>query len=58
MKQGRRTHSSSFEARVALEAMKGDQTVTELAGRYQVLPRCINVRLRRICDSEEAQALT
>ncbi len=38
MKQGRRNHSSSFKARVALEAMKGDQTVTELAGRYQVHP--------------------
>ncbi len=38
MKQGRRNHSSAFKARVALEAMKGDQTVAELAGRYQVHP--------------------
>ena len=38
MKQGRRNHSALFKARVALEAMKGDQTVTELAGRYQVHP--------------------
>ena len=38
MKQGRRNHSLSFKARVALEAMKGDQTVAELAGRYQVHP--------------------
>jgi len=38
MKQGRRNHSSSFKAKVALEATKGDQTVAELAGRYQVHP--------------------
>ena len=38
MKQGRRNHSPAFKARVALEAMKGDQTVAELAGRFQVHP--------------------
>jgi transposase-like protein len=38
MKQGRRSHSSSFKARVALETMKGDQPVAELAGRFQVHP--------------------
>jgi transposase-like protein len=38
MKQGRRNHSPAFKARVALEAAKGDQTVVELAGRYEVHP--------------------
>ena len=38
MKQGHRNHSSSFKARVALDALEGDPTVAELAGRYQVHP--------------------
>ena len=33
MKQNRRKHSPSFKARVALEALKGEETTAELAGR-------------------------
>ena len=38
MAQGRRKHSPAFKARVALEAVKGEETVAQLAARYEVHP--------------------
>ena len=38
MSQGRRKHSPAFKAKVALEAVKGEETVAQLAARYQVHP--------------------
>jgi transposase len=36
MKRSRRNHSTKFKARVALEALRGDATLTELASRHGV----------------------
>jgi len=38
MKQNRRKDSPSFETRVALEAVKGEETIAELASRFEVHP--------------------
>ena len=37
----RRNHSPQFKAKVALEAVKGEQTITELAQRFDVHPNQI-----------------
>ena len=38
MKEHRRKHSPSFKAKVALEALKGEETVTQLSSRFDVHP--------------------
>ena len=40
----RRNHDASFKARVALEAVKGERTVSELAADYEVHPTRIHRR--------------
>ena len=38
MSKERRKHSASFKAKVALEAVKGEETMAQLAARYEVHP--------------------
>ena len=38
MSNERRNHSPAFKAKVALEAVKGEETVAQLASRYEVHP--------------------
>ena len=38
MSKGRRKHSPAFKAKVALEAVKGQETVAQVAARYEVHP--------------------
>jgi len=40
-KRHRRNHALAFKAKVALDALKGEQTIVELAERYQVHPNQI-----------------
>ncbi len=38
MSKERRKHSPTFKAKVSLEAVKGEETVAQLAARYEVHP--------------------
>ena len=42
MKKRRRNHSAEFKARVALEAIKGIKSMSELASEYAVNPNQIS----------------
>ena len=48
-KEGRK-HSPTFKAKVALEAVKGDETVTQLAARYEVHPGQIQAWKRSLLE--------
>jgi len=41
MKESRRKHSPSFKAKVALGALKGEETIAQIAIRYEVHPTLV-----------------
>jgi len=41
MKGNRRKHSAAFKAKVALEAIKGEATIAEIASRYEIHPNLV-----------------
>jgi len=43
----RRNFSAHFKAKVALESLRGEETVSELAARYEVHPNLITTWKRR-----------
>lgn len=47
-RKSRRNHTPAFKARVALEALREDKTVAELAKKYEVHPTQINDWKRRL----------
>ena len=50
MSKGRRKHSPAFKAKVALEAVKGEETVAQLPRRYQVHPSQIQAWKKSLTD--------
>ena len=50
MKQNRRQHSPAFKAKVALETIKGEETIAELASRFEVHPSQIHKWKRELVD--------
>lgn len=50
MSNKRKQYSPEFKARVALEALRGEKTASELASQYQVHPTMINNWKRQLLD--------
>ncbi len=50
MKRSRRNHTALFKAKVALEALKGEQTLSELALRFAVHPTQITEWRRQLLE--------
>lgn len=50
----RRRFSAEFKARVALEALRGDKTVQEIAGKHQVHPNQVSAWKRQALDGLSA----
>ena len=49
-KRPRRNHGAVFKAKVALEAIKGEQTLVELAAHFQVHPNQITEWKKQLLD--------
>ena len=49
-KRPRRNHAPAFKAKVALEALKGEQTIAELSQRFQVHPNQITEWKKQLLD--------
>ena len=47
----RRNHSATFKAKVALAAIAGDKTLTELAQQFEVHPNQITTWKRQLSES-------
>lgn len=41
MKTSRRKHSPAFKAKIAMEALRGDKTIAEIASQYEIHPNQI-----------------
>ncbi len=50
MSQGHRKYSPAFRAKVALEPLKGQETVAQLAARYEVHPGQIQTWMKALTE--------
>lgn len=53
MKKSRRNFSNAFKAKVAIEALKERETLTELAKRFEIHPNQISVWKREFLENAE-----
>lgn len=53
MRRPRRNHAAKFKSKVALEALKGEQTLAELAQRFDVHANQITQWKKQLLDSAE-----
>ena len=51
MKNKRNNYSAAFKAKVALEAVKGEKTIAELASQYEVHPTQIAQWKKQLLES-------
>jgi transposase-like protein len=52
-KRPRRNHGAAFKAKVALEAIKGERTLVELAERFQIHPNQITEWKKQLLERAE-----
>src|SRR3982750_4170289 len=55
MSKTRRNHGSAFKAKVALEALKGEQTVAEIASKHGLHPTLVNEWKRQLADGASSR---
>lgn len=51
MSRKRRTHSSALKAKVALAAVRGERTISELAQQFQVHPNQVQTWKKQLLSS-------
>ena len=51
MSKKRKQYSPSFKSKVALAALKGDQTTSEIAARFQIHPTMVSTWKRELLEN-------